>query len=438
MSSSLHRLIRELVDYVLKVADPYTWLTSQVKALDNEIQLFSERLRVEGNVYVVGFGKASKRMAEAVYSVLGDKVAGGVVIHPGEPSRVGPIEVLKGDHPLPGRNTLDSSKRLLEFLEGVSEKDLLLVLISGGGSALFEVPEEGVELGDIAWVSRELMKRGADIYELNTVRKRLSRVKGGKLLRFVKASKVVSLIVSDVVGDRLDIIASGPTAPDKTSFKDAYEVLKRRGLLDQLPRHVREVFEKGVAGVIPDTPKPGDPVFSRVKNIIFLSNQVVLEAVSKKLREAGFETLILTSMLEGEAREVGRVLASILRNIYTYNTPVPRPAAVLAGGETVVTVKGSGVGGRNQELCLSLAMQIRGMPDTVVACIATDGVDGVSPAAGAIVDGETVDRALQRGLNPLDYLENNDSYSFFKELGQSIVTGYTGTNVNDVFIALVK
>ncbi|MEM0247279.1 MAG: glycerate kinase [Desulfurococcaceae archaeon] len=436
--SDLHGLLIEAVECALRVADPYGAVTSHLGVKGGELLVGNRRIDVKGSVHVVGFGKASRRMAEAVLNVLGDRVAGGVVVHPGERGRVGPIEVLEGDHPLPGLNTLKSSQRLLEYLEHVSERDILLVLVSGGGSALFEIPEEGVTLEDVAWITRELMRRGVGIYELNTVRKRLSRVKGGKLLRYINASRVVSLIVSDVIGDRVDVVASGPTAPDETSFADAYSVLERSGLLGSLPRHVRELLERGVRGEVPDTPKPGDPCFSKVDNVVILSNQAVLEALSRVLSARGFNVLVLTSMLEGEAREVGRVLASIIRNVHKYGKPVPKPAAILAGGETVVTVRGSGIGGRNQELCLSLAMGISDLPDTVAACVATDGIDGVSPAAGALVDGKTVEKALTMGLNPINYLENNDSYTFFYRLGQVIVTGYTETNVNDLFISLIK
>ncbi|MEM4913103.1 MAG: glycerate kinase [Desulfurococcaceae archaeon] len=433
-----HERLIQLAEYALQVADPYKAVASSIELNGRTLIVKDGRVELGKRVHVVGFGKASVKMAEAVYSILGELISGGVVIHPGEPGRVGPIEVLKGDHPFPGHNTLKSSVKLLEYLKTISEDDTLIVLISGGGSALFEIPEEGVSLEDISIVSRELMKKGATIHELNTVRKRLSRVKGGKLLKHVKASKIVSLIVSDVVGDDLSIIASGPTAPDPTSFEDAYRVLARKGLLEVIPASIKELFEKGLKGLIEDTLKPDHPAFKKVENYLVLSNQIVLQKLCEALENMGYRTLLLTSMLEGEAREVGKVLASIIKNILIYGTPIGRPAAILAGGETVVTVKGKGVGGRNQELCLSLSISLRGVLGVTAACLATDGIDGVSPAAGAIVDGDTVDEALRKGLDPWESLDNNDSYGFFSRINRAIITEYTGTNVNDIFLALVE
>jgi glycerate 2-kinase len=439
VKSSLHKLVVELIEHALDTADPY-------KAIVNNIKVEKDRLYVRGKVidlgkrvHVIGFGKASKRMSEAVIDILSDRVYGGVIIAPSDEGRLASLEIIKGDHPIPRENTLRSSQKLLDYLvDNVSEEDTVVVLISGGGSALFEVPEDGIKLDDIAYISRELMKRGADIVELNTIRKRLSKVKGGKLLRFIKSKNIVSLILSDVIGDRLDTIASGPTAPDETTFRDAYNILVKYKLWDEIPENIKTIFTKGMSGEILDTLKPGDELFNKVQNIIIASNYIVLEEIAKKVEEYGFKSVILTSLLEGEAREVGKVLASIIRSIDLYGKPVSRPIALIAGGETTVTVKGSGIGGRNQELCLSLAIRIKGLPNIVATCFATDGVDGVSPATGAIVDGETVDRALNLGLDPQKYLDNNDSYTFFSKLGSAVITGYTGTNVNDVFIVLMK
>ncbi|MEM2529229.1 MAG: MOFRL family protein, partial [Ignisphaera sp.] len=282
-----------------------------------------------------------------------------------------------------------------------------------------------------------LMRRGADIFELNTVRKRFSRVKGGKLLRYIRARNIVSLIISDVIGDRLDTIASGPTAPDETSYGDVYSILTRRGLWNEMPETMRSIIEAGLRGELPDTPKSGDPIFSNVHNIIIASNAIALESMARKAEEYGFKSLILTSMVEGEAREVGKVIASIIKNILAYSRPVEKPVAILIGGETVVTVRGKGVGGRNQELCLSLAVSIKGL-ETVAVCMGTDGIDGISPAAGAIVDGYTIDEGYRLGLDPIAYLENNDSYTYFSKINRAIITGYTGTNVNDVLLALIR
>lgn len=437
--SPLHETLLEVVEEGLARADPYDAVVRNLSVRGGKLVIGGYEVLAPACVHVVGFGKASEKMLRAVHDLLGDAICGGVVITPNVEGWVGSVRVLRGDHPLPGPNTLRSSLHLLDYLDKeVSESDLLLVLVSGGGSALFEVPEDGLVLEDVSMVSKELMARGADIVELNTVRKKLSRVKGGKLLRYVRAREVITLIISDVVGDRLDVIASGPTAPDNTSFSDAYRVLVRRGLWSELSRDVREFLERGLAGEVPETLKEGEPLFNKVRNFVIASNQLVLEHMGLTLSRKGFNTLILTSMLEGEAREVGRVLGSIVKNVAQYSKPVSRPAALLAGGETVVTVRGNGIGGRNQELCLSLTISIKGLRDVVAACVGTDGIDGVSPAAGAVVDGGLHDEAITRGLDPSEYLANNDSYTFFQKTGRAIITGYTGTNVNDVFVAIVK
>ena len=432
-----HRTILEALRVGLQAADPRSAVSSALKRVGGGVSVAGEVVDA-GRVHIVGFGKASVGMVEGAIRVLGDAVVGGVAISPFYEGRVGPVEVLRGDHPIPSSNTLRSSRRLLEYLETqVGPDDVVLVLISGGGSALFEVPEDGIGLGEIALVTRELMRAGADIVELNTVRKHLSAVKGGKLLRRIPAKRVFSLIISDVVGDRLDTIASGPTAPDETTFRDAEEVLRRRGLWERVPESVRRWIEKGVRGEAPETVKPGDPVLRKVRNVIVASNAISLEAMARFLEAKGYHAVILTPYIEGEAREVGKVLGAIARSVAEKGYLATRPAALLAGGETTVTVRGSGVGGRNQELCLSIAMAIRGYRNIVFACMGSDGVDGISPAAGAIVDGATYDEALSRGLDPKAYLDNNDSYTFFSRLGLAIMTGYTGTNVNDFVVGLV-
>jgi len=437
--SPLHETLLETIEEGLARADPYDAVMRNLSVRGGKLVVGGYEIPIPGCVHVIGFGKASEKMLRAVHDLLGRFLCGGVVITLDIEGWVGPVKVLRGDHPLPGTNTLRSSLHLLDYLsEEVREDDLLLALVSGGGSALFEVPEDGLFIEDISAISKELMARGADIVELNIVRKKLSKVKGGKLLKYVRAREVITLIISDVVGDKLDTIASGPTVPDNTFFSDAYRILERRGLWSELRHEVRKFIERGLAGEVPETPKEGEPLFSKVRNFVIASNRLVLEYIDLILSRKGFNTLLLTSMLEGEAREVGKVLGSIIKNIAQYSKPVGRPAALLAGGETVVTVRGNGVGGRNQELCLSLAISIKGLRDVVAACVGTDGIDGVSPAAGAVVDEGLYDEAIVRGLDPSEYLMNNDSYTFFQKMRRAILTGYTGTNVNDIFVALIR
>jgi len=312
-----------------------------------------------------------------------------------------------------------------------------MVLISGGGSALFEAPVEGLSLDEVGLVSRLLMANGADIYELNTVRKHLSMVKGGRLLRYIKG-EVVSLIISDVVGDDLSVIASGPTSPDPSTFQEAYTILLKRGVWSRIPESVRNYIVKGLNGEAPETPKPGDPVFKRVRNIIVASNIISLKAMAEEAAKLGYNPMVVTPYITGEAREVGKVVASIVKSVTSHDLPVEKPAALIAGGETTVTVKGKGIGGRNQELCLSISIETRRVDgDFIAACMGSDGVDGVSPAAGAVVPSRLFSKAVEKGLNPLEYLENNDSYSLFNKLGLTIMTGYTGTNVNDFIVVLI-
>ncbi len=435
--SEMHRVVAGLVATGLSAADPVQSVASSLSLEDTCVYLRGERVWCGDGIYVLGFGKASRGMARGVLASTGAR--GGVVIAPkGQGGRVDGIRVLEGNHPVPGEDTLSSSKALVDYASRLPRDSLAVVLVSGGGSALFEIPAPGVGLGDIAFVTRELLKRGADIWELNAVRKHLSRVKGGQFLRYIGSGRVLGLVISDVIGDRLDTIASGPTVPDETSFEDAKAVLEKYGLWETVPSSVREWISRGVRGEAPETPKPGDPLFEKVTNTIVASNRVSLEAMEEKCRSLGHRCLVLGSRVRGEAREVARALAGIVEAIAYESWPVEPPAILLAGGETTVTVRGRGVGGRNQELCLSLALELHRYRFTApyaAICMGSDGVDGVSPAAGAVVDGEAVPEALARGLDPAEFLSDNDSYSFFKALGRAIHTGYTGTNVND-FIAV--
>ncbi|RUM48216.1 MAG: glycerate kinase, partial [Hyperthermus sp.] len=393
-------------------------------------------------VYVVGFGKASRGMAEAVVEILDVRVEGGFVIAPhGMGGKIGPILVAEGDHPVPGEKTLRSSMRLVEFLADIPPNSLLLVLISGGGSSLFEIPFEGLDFDEIRRTVHLLLASGADIFEINAVRKHLSRVKGGQLLRYTKAALIETIVISDVVGDDVSTIASGPTVPDPTTFKDALEALSKHNILNKVPQSVRKLLEKGAKGELPETPKPGDPIFHKTYVTIAARNRDALAAAAASLKAHGVEAVILTDTLRGEAREAGKVLASLLEALHRgISTHRGQQRAILAGGETTVKVTGKGVGGRNQELCLSLALELhrlRLLSSYKAACMGTDGVDGSSPAAGAIVDETTIPVALGRGMNPWSYLANNDTYTFFYKLNTIIDTGgYTGTNVNDIFIAL--
>ncbi|MFQ6054159.1 MAG: pyridoxal-phosphate dependent enzyme, partial [Candidatus Bathyarchaeia archaeon] len=391
-------------------------------------------------VFGVGGGKAGGAMAEAVEALLGDRIACGVVnVLGGEEGRhpLKRIELLGASHPIPDEEGVRGAGRMLSLVEEAGEDDLVIVLISGGGSALMTHPADGVGLEELQALTERLLRSGATINELNAVRKHLSSFKGGQLAERAHPATVISLILSDVVGDPLDTIASGPTAPDPTTFKDAVDVLRRRGLWERAADSIRRRLEDGVRGRIGETPKPGDAAFEKVFNVVVGSNLTAAEAAVERAAAMGYHALLLSTRVEGEARHVGTVYAGIALEVEASGHPVPKPAAIVVGGETTVTVRGSGRGGRNQELALSAAAKIEGV-EAVIAALATDGIDGPTEAAGAVVDGWTAKRARAMGLNPGDFLRDNDSHGFFSALGDAIMTGPTGTNVNDLAGILVS
>jgi glycerate 2-kinase len=299
------------------------------------------------------------------------------------------------------------------------------------------LPVEGLNLADVKSLTDTLLRCGATINEINAVRKHLSQIKGGNLARLVYPAEIVSLILSDVVGNPLDVIASGPTVPDPTTFADAYGIIEKYGLLEELLRPIVERLQRGKEGLIAETPKEGDEVFTQTYNLLIASNEVAAEAATTRAEELGFHSLLLSTFVEGEAREVAKVFAAIAKEILHSGRPVPRPACVVAGGETTVTVRGNGLGGRNQEMALSAALEIAGLEDVMIIPLATDGTDGPTDAAGAIADGSTLRRAQEAGLSASQYLADNDSYQFFQQLGDLLITGPTNTNVNDLTFTFV-
>ena len=424
----------------LEAADPG-------KAVRRFLQRQEETLRVADRSYdlrsydrvlVVGAGKAGAAMAAGVEEVLGDRVSEGVVnVKYGHVAPTRRIKIHEAAHPVPDEQGLAGTRQMVELLEGAGPRDLVIAVISGGGSALMDLPVEGITLEDMKALTDALLMSGATINEINTIRKHLSQVKGGGLARIANPATMISLILSDVVGNPLDFIASGPTVPDTTTFRDAWGVLERYGLTGDVPRPIAERLQAGVRGEIPDTLKGGDAIFDRVQDVVVASNELAAEVAAAKARELGFNTLLLSTFIEGEAREVGKVFTAIAREIAAYGRPVARPACVIAGGETTVTVRGDGKGGRNQEMALSAALKIAGLADVMIVPSATDGNDGPTDATGAIADGSTVARARAVGIDPAEYLARNDAYHFFEQLGDLIKTGPTNTNVNDLTFVYV-
>jgi hydroxypyruvate reductase len=347
------------------------------------------------------------------------------------------IHVTEAGHPVPDEAGLEGASQIVRFLERVGGKDLVFFLISGGGSALLPYPFEGLTLEDKQLVTKVLLDAGANIHEINTLRKHLSRVKGGRLAKIAHPATLISLILSDVIGDDLDSIASGPTVPDRSTFQDCWDIMDKYQIIDEFPSSVSEFLTRGIRGDIDETPKPGDPVFERTLNLIIGSNIQAVKAAATKASGLGYNTLILSTFVEGETRDVARVHAAIAREIRNSGNPIESPACVISGGETTVTMRGKGKGGRNQEFILAGALDIEGLEDVVLLSAGTDGTDGPTDAAGAIADGLTVTRARKINLDPVASLRDNDSYHFFQALDDLIITGPTFTNVMDLRIILV-
>jgi hydroxypyruvate reductase len=406
-----------------------------------------DRLYVDGvpydlqryaHVYVVGAGKAGATMAQGLEEVLGERLRGGVVtVKYGHLAPVSRVTILEAAHPVPDAAGMQGAEALLQVAQQAGADDLVLCLLSGGGSALLPAPSPGITLAEKQQVTGLLLECGASIDEINAIRKHLSRLKGGQLARLVWPATLITLMLSDVVGDRLDVIASGPTVPDPTTYHDCLEIISRYDLLPRLPVSVRGHLQRGQAGELAETPKATDPAFVGSQTVLIGSNRMALQAACAEAQARGYKTLLLSSSLQGETRHIARMHAAIGREIQQSGAPLAPPACVITGGETTVTLRGDGLGGRNQEFALAAALDIAGLESVVVLSAGTDGTDGPTPAAGALADGSTVARAQALGLAPQICLRRNDSYHFFHALDDLFITGPTGTNVMDMHILLV-
>ncbi len=390
-------------------------------------------------IFVVGMGKATALMAKAVDDTLGSRIDDGcVVVKYGYTAELKAIRTIEAGHPVPDENGFRGATEVARLVGGAGEKDLIVFLISGGGSALLPLPADGIELAEKQQVTRQLLECGADIKEINAIRKHISKVKGGQLARLAYPATIVSLILSDVVGDRLDTIASGPTVPDNTDFKEVMQIMKKHELLERIPASIRKRIESGARGDVEDTPKQGDRIFEKTHNLVIGSNRIALRAIENRARTSGYNTMILAASIEGEAREVAKVLAAVAKEVADSGLPLKPPACIISGGETTVTIRGKGKGGRNQELGVAAAIALAGLPGVVLLSGGTDGTDGPTDAAGAIIDAETIERAKNASVDPDETLRNNDSYNLLKKTGDLLVTGPTNTNVMDVHIVLVN
>ncbi len=423
MKHTLRSDAKAILAAALAAADPTAAVHQALRGRDD--------LDRPDHIFVVGAGKAAGTMAMAAENYLGARITSGCVnVKDGDAAKSRYIELRRCGHPVPDERGFSGAKRIAELCLEADEQDLVLCLFSGGASALMPFPVPPITLAEKQETTRLLLASGASITEINTVRKHLSGLKGGQLARLAAPAHVICLILSDVVGDDEGVIASGPTAPDESTFADSFGVLEKYEIVNRVPMRVRERLRNGGQ----ETPKRGDPVFDEVENIVIGSNQKSLDAAARTAKQMRYHTLILSSSIEGETRDVARMHAAIARQIRAYGQPVTAPACIISGGETTVTIRGEGKGGRNQEFALAAAIDIVGMDDTLVMSVGTDGTDGPTDAAGAMVDGASASRA---DMSAADALEANDSYRFFEQSGELIVTGSTGTNVMDLHVVLV-
>ena len=389
-------------------------------------------------IIVLGAGKASAAMAHAAERVLGKSISAGLInTKDGHLARLKRIELNECSHPVPDERGVEGSRRIAELARSAEAGDLVVALISGGGSALLPLPAEPVTLAEKQETTKLLLACGANINEINAVRKHLSAIKGGQLARLAAPASVLSLLLSDVIGDPLDVIGSGPTAPDGSTFAGAWGVVEKFGLQKKVPVAVRERLCGGVAGSIAETPKTGDGCFKAVRNVIVGSNRLAVDAAALKAKELGYKPVVLATTIEGETREVAAMHAAIAREVLLSGRPARPPVCLISGGETTVTLKGDGLGGRNQEFALAAALGLTGLDGVLAFSGGTDGTDGPTDAAGAWADGATVARAEAAGVSAIAALNRNDSYHFFEALGDLVKTGPTGTNVADVRLVLV-
>lgn len=429
-------IIRSIFDESLLAVDPYksvnSWSDTVLSRYNNE------NLK---KLYAVCFGKAAPLMAQALVDRVGDVLTKGVVItkygHAGQHHFTDSLVVYESGHPIPDENGVRAAKEVVKLLQQADEESLVIFLISGGGSALLSLPCKGISLAEKQAATGLLLKAGADIYELNTVRKHISAVKGGRLAEISCPAKMTALILSDVIGDQLDVIASGPTSPDTSTYADALQVIRKFNLEERMPGSIMNLLAIGVQGQFPETPKKGDQIFKGVNNIIIGSNTIAIEAARKAAEGFGYTAEVLSTQLSGEASHVGKDLAQAAKE-QRKKLSKGGKLCLIAGGETTVTVKGNGKGGRNTELALAFGMAIQGEAGVTFLSAGTDGTDGPTDAAGAISTGEMLSQAWKRGLDPQDYLTRNDSYSFFKAIDGLVITGPTGTNVMDLQLILLE
>ncbi|HAJ34230.1 MAG TPA: glycerate kinase [Chloroflexi bacterium] len=430
-----------IMDAALTAVDPYQAVRSHLHRSGQELWIDGQPYDLSRfrRILVVGAGKAGAPMARAVEEMLGESIAGGlVVVKTGHVAPTRQVEIVEAGHPIPNQAGLDAGRRILLQLADAGADDLVLVLLSGGGSALLEAPA-ALTLAELQATTDALLACGATINEINALRKHLSLIKGGQLARAASPATLVTLVLSDVVGSPLDVIASGPTVPDPSTWDDAWAVVTKYDLAPRLPAAVLARLQAGVRGELPETPKPGDPIFANARCVIVGDNYMAARAASQRAAALGYHTLLLTTFVEGEACEVAKVVAALAKEVRRNGQPLTPPACLILGGETTVTLGAQpGHGGRNQELALAAALALEGASGVAVAALATDGSDGPTDSAGGLIDGETVARGRAAGLDAGLARRRHDAYPYLRATGDLLLTGPTQTNVNDLIFVWVE
>lgn len=440
-SIQFKQLAGQMTDSALQAVDPYRLIKSQVHLQQQNFIFHNQKidLTLFERIYILGAGKAAAPMAAAFEELLGNYLsAGAVIVKYGHGVPLAKIKLLEAAHPVPDQQTLSGSAELLKIARKATEKDLVIFLLSGGGSSLFEQLPENINLDRLSVFNEQLLSCGASIEEINTLRKHISLVKGGRFAGIVSPARLLTFILSDVIGDPIESIASGPTAADSSTFSDVRNILNKYNLRGKIPKSILSEYEMGLKGQVEETPKPGASPFNNVQNIIVGNNQLALDNLQKTAADAGFKAQILTNRLQGEAREIAKFWAALIESAILTKKTESESICLITGGEPTVTIQGSGLGGRNQELALAVLQQLKHIKQPFYFCsIGTDGTDGPTDAAGAWIDQLSFELSQKANLDILAYLNNNDSYHFFDKLGQLIKTGPTGTNVMDMMFCLL-
>ncbi len=441
MKKSVKRAFEQILRAGLDAVDPERAVHKHMKRTGNELKVGGRVYGLDGfkRVVIAGAGKGTAPMARALEEILGDRLnSGHIIVKYGHGLALEKTRVAEAGHPVPDEAGVEGARKLVDLLSGCKKDDLVIFAFSGGGSALLPLPRPPVNFEQKRETTQLLLECGAEIDEINAIRKHLSLSKGGALAKIAHPATVISLFLSDVIGDHLDVIASGPTVPDSSTFDDCVGIINRYGIEKSIPPKVMQFLINGAAGLHSETPKPGDSIFKTVQNLIVGNNRSALMAAKDRALALGYTTLVLSSRIRGEAREVAQVFAAIGKEIADSGLPVQPPACILAGGETTVTIKGNGKGGRNQELVLAAAGALNGWEKVAIMSAGTDGTDGPTDAAGAFADGGTVKKALMAGMDFHDFLARNDAYHFFEPLGLLLKTGPTRTNVMDMICVMVE